>query len=865
MPPPRNLSSPQKADETKKNHIEISAAPNLENAFHPNTSLTTTLTMLQSLPDPGVLRVVPKTSSKDQTWMLRPSVVKLLHKFRDAVITRFYPNASKEEAEAETAYIFNQIAPLLQRVPPVDFKKPQDEVEGSFNNQSVQRKFAHIILGMIASFVNESGEEFLKPPHHQSAAHQVDFWKRGAIQQVLDNELNYNKEKGLVAIYDAWERQSQEWANDLESQCRQFIREKEEMEVELKKLTSRCVFLEKMQSKSVEEQVRIQVNSVLQAHAALEKKCKKFALVNKDFNKHAMFLAAKSNELIQERLQSGKVHNELIAEYNTLCRDYNRVIGINKFLYDRLLHAQDIQEGMVNEEYKKELARLKEEMSELTERIQKFDSGDEYVVALEQYAFIHEKYEAEKQAWELEKETWSAMTNKAVVKLKANELLFEKIRSAFANKRAEQEKKVTKDDGIKKEGGSDRETGEKTSKREFSFDPLTDTIFNDDPTTRQVIAELQEEPEPTPKEANLQRIISSLQNELSISRRAWKIESGQQVEFQKKLVAEKRRLAQELATEKEAREELEAEKSTLSIEGANFDGTLIWVSDTYEQAEKKLKEELKEQEEKNEALSGVIQTLRVHSIELEETLAGVVAKAASKSLGDAKDGEGLRNRVMELDEVLCGMAAEIQCKSSGDTNDGEGSQGGTGEKANDENIKVESLSDDRAGSEVKNKEKAGMESRSATESVEENDEKANVEKIIVEAVSEVGEKENAENVGVESMSTTGTVKESGEKGGSEKGRLSMIFGAFRTKVGRHTWSWISMNVDYYKLAKWMMIKQNLKWTHPFYRSIDAFTNDILRVFKLHLQIRRAHFNSFLLQRRIEVVTAHGLRISKQNF
>lgn len=767
------------------NHIEISAAPNLEDAFHPNTSLAATLAMLQSLPDLGELRAVPKNSSKDQTWMLHPSVEKLLHKFRDAVITRFYPNASNEEAEAETSYIFNQIAPLLQRVPPANPKNPQDDDEESFNNQSVHRKFAHIILSMINSFVIESGEEFLKPPHHQSAAHQVDFWKRGAIQQVLDNEINYNKEKSLVAIYDAWERQSQEWANDLESQCRQFIREKEEMEGELKMLTARCAFLEKMQSKSVEEQVRIQVKGVVQAHAALEKKCQKFALVNKDINKHAMFLAAKSNELIQERLQSAKAHNELIADYNTLARDYNRVIGINRFLYDRLLHGQDIQEGMVNEECKKELARLKEEMSELTEQIKNFDSSDEYAVALEQYAVIHEKYQAEKQAWELEKETWSAMTNKAVVKLKSNEEFFEKIRSAFVKMRVEPEEKVFKDGGIKKVGGSSENIGEKAIKRDSSFNELTHTLYNDDPSTRQVIAALEEDFKPTHKEANLQRIIASLQNELSISRRAWKIESGQQAELQKKLVAENTRLAEELAIEKEARMELEAQKNTLRIESKKFDGTLIWVSDTYEQAEKKLKEELKEQQAKNEALSRVVQTLRVHSVEMEDMLAGVVAKAASKSWGGTKDGEGFQNRAMELDRMLCGVAAEAQCENSGGTKDGEGSLEDTGDKASDENIKVECLSNDRAASEVENMENVGMESMSTAETAEKSAEKANDKNVKVRAVSEVGEKENTENAEVECFSATETVEGNGEKAAPAKGRMSMIFGAFRTKVGRH--------------------------------------------------------------------------------
>lgn len=723
MPTARNRKRAKSKKANEKNHIEIQAAPKLEDALDPNntSSLAATLAMLQDLPELESPHIIPKTSSKDYTWMLHPSVEQLLHRFRDALITRFYPNASNEKAEAETAFIFNQIVPLLQRVPPVEPNESKEDREESSDKENVHKKFANNILKAIDNFVNESGEDFLNASHTKSAAYQIDFWKRVVIQQVLSCELTYHKEKGTIAAYNAWEHQSQEWADDLESQCRQFIQEKRVLEWRLKMLTAKWVSLQKMSNtKSLHEKVLIASEEFREEFKVYQQNYKKLEECNKVLTKQVMFLAAKSNDLVQERTRWIDKYNASAADYNKLVREFHTLDGVNKFLHDRYVHALSIQEGMVNEEYKKELARLKDEVSELKEHIKRISSGEEYVMAMEQCAFMQEKYQAEKELWGLEKKAWSDMTDKAIAKLNSNEEFFENIKSAIAKQKAELDKhdKAAKDDGIKKEGTSNETPKKKLIKMEPSFEALTHTLFNDEPTTLQVIAEIEEESKPTTRERNLQRIISSLQTELSLARRAWKIESGQQVELQKKLIAENTRLAQELATEKEARKQVEAQKSTLSIEGAEFDGTLIWVSNTYEQAEKKLQEELKEANEGHDELCDILEGMQKYIIELQ---------ARSRHHGDivviGADGTGTESLEGNLKET---GEKRLVAGVTGDRAVFE-----FGKKKSAENVRVEGLSAETSVVESRENKivmKGKVEGIAMKEIVEENNQKEGSQK-----------------------------------------------------------------------------------------------------------------------------------------
>ncbi|CAG8975375.1 hypothetical protein HYALB_00009516 [Hymenoscyphus albidus] len=556
--PPKNR---KKATKKKKRPVEQAASlpSQQEEYFQPST--TPSASPL-SVPIPEITidpTVAPHGISRpvsDVRWRLHPSVQALLHRFRDEIITRFYPNASHEQAKRHTSYIYEELVPLLERVPPsAADAKPADQ--NSMDRQALHSAFAPTILKLIKSFVEEKGEDFLKGPFGPKDSYQIDFWKRVCIHQVLSLELTYQREKQMEAKSRRWERDAFTWSNEIRLKCEKLKEANAAAKKEHARLTRKCEDLHKIKnSKSVEDKIHAACQDLLAEVAARDEKCRVLELSNKQIKDQTWLLCKQTNIVVNERHKLVEDHNKGAHEHNSLVNDYRKVVQENSELTALLEEAGNLTADMLNDECKEAITRMLHDLSELKSEMQLMHT--ELVFANEQNAWLQEKYEIAEQAREIERgilesheQTMMGINNRLLTNLKAIE----------EAAREDSSKETTEEEAMKDEPANVDSAQEEVADEQTTHDSTSEELSLSIPPTP-----TQDQATWLAKEENLQRQITNLQTELSLARRAWAKETHQQNNEHQTLLTENQRLTSSLAAEKQARTTLERANQTLEAD-----------------------------------------------------------------------------------------------------------------------------------------------------------------------------------------------------------------------------------------------------------------------------------------------------------
>ncbi|CAG8952717.1 hypothetical protein HYFRA_00008961 [Hymenoscyphus fraxineus] len=548
--PPKNR---KKATKKKKTPVvqdasqqEESSQPSITPSASPLSAPIPDITINPMIAPHGINR-----PASDVRWRLHPSVQALLHRFRDEIITRFYPTASHEQAKRHTSYIYEELVPLLERVPPsAADAKPADQ--NSMDRQALHSAFAPTILKLIKSFVEEKGEDFLKGPFAPKDAYQIDFWKR-----VLSLELTYQRDKEMEAKSRRWEHDAFTWSNAIRVKCEKLKEANAAAKKELARLTRKCEDLQKIKnSKSEEDKIHAACQDLLTEIAVRDEKCRVLELSNKQIKDQTWLLCEETNILVNERHKLVEDHNKGIREHNKLVNDYRKVVQENSELTALLEEAGDLTADMLNDECKEGITRMLHDLSELKSEIQVMHT--ELAFANEQNAWLQEKYEIAEQAREIERgilesheQTMMGINNRLLANLKAME------RAA----REDSSKEINEEEATKDESANVDSAQEKVADQQITDESISEETLLSIPPT------------PTPdqatwlaKEENLQRQITNLQTELSLARQAWAMETHQQTTEHQTLLTENQRLASQLAAEKQARAALEHTNQTLEAD-----------------------------------------------------------------------------------------------------------------------------------------------------------------------------------------------------------------------------------------------------------------------------------------------------------